>query len=771
MQKWFEFSLKYRPWLAAIICLLTLLAAFYFFTNFTRSDNSLPVWFKPADPALQTYNKLVHEFGPDRFVVAAFEVGNAFDKQVLHFVDDLTRTLEELPDVAQVVSLSNIQTLRSDQDTLTIAPLMPEDPLGADVTQIKREALADPDIANHLVTRDGKVVNFIIEVNTKYSFDQSRELKNSIQNIIKKKNVQNYPLHLSGSPIVDEAFNRLVVRDQTIFFPATLLSVIIILALIFKSWRLAAGALVLQVVVLLWILALYFYFGLSMNVVSGLFCSIIITVCTTNSIHLVLEYKRLLAKGDTPEKAACVANYKIARPCLFTALTTIAGLLAFTGSTIPPIQHLGLFTAAGVLLALGFTLFILPSWLPWLACRGKVMGPIRIDLWSRCLHFLAMATTRHAFATLFIFTVLTIMALMGVFGLKIETNFFEYFLKNEKARQDLEFFEHNLSGVARYDVILDAMEPIAKNPEVLKKIDDFTAWAENDGVTKQVFSHVDLIKKINHALGNQNPESYRVPSSQNEIAQILLLLESSGKEEIEKYRTPDYQTIHLKAQAKWLSSEEMRSYLKNIENYLEKSLKPLGIAISITGHGPLWVKLDHQILVSQIMSILSALVIILLMLMVFLKSIKMGLVALIPNIVPIIFTLGFMGWVGIHLNVATVMIAAVTLGITVDDTIYYLSRFKKNLQKTGGDIPASILQTHTRIGKAILYASLVLMVGFGILCLGSFTPTIYFGSMVALTFFFAIIGELLLLPALLIMVGGKGQPKTVPVFERETKRV
>lgn len=769
MQKWFEFSLKYRPWLAAIICLLTLLAAFYFFTNFTRSDNSLPVWFKPADPALQTYNKLVHEFGPDRFVVAAFEVGNAFDGQVLHFVDELTKTLEELPEIAEVASLSTIQTLKSEQDTLTIAPLMPEGPLGADFDQIKNQALADPDIANHLVTTDGKIINFIIQVNTEYSFDQSRELKNKILDIIRKKNGHNYPFHLSGSPIVDEAFNRLVVRDQTIFFPATLLLVIIILVFIFRSWRLAAGALALQVVVLLWILALYFYLGFSMNVVSGLFCSIIITVCTTNSIHLVLEYQRLLSKGDAPEKAACVAHYKIVRPCLFTALTTIAGLLAFTGSTIPPIQHLGLFTAAGVLLALGFTIFILPSWLPRLACRWKIMG--RTDLWNRCLHFLAMATTRHAFATLFIFTVLTIMALVGVFGLKIETNFFEYFLKNEKARQDLEFFEHNLSGVARYDIILDSTEPIAKNPEVLKKIDGFTAWVENDGVTKQVFSHVGLIKKINHALNHQNPESYRVPDSQNEIAQILLLLESSGKDEIEKYRTPDYQTIHLKAQAKWLSSEKMRPYLKNIENYFENNLKSLGIAISITGHGPLWVQLDRQILLSQVVSILSALVIILLMLMVFLKSIKMGLVALVPNIIPIIFTLGFMGWFGIHLNVATVMIAAVTLGITVDDTIYYLSRFKKNLQKTAGDIPDSILQTHTRIGKAILHASLVLMVGFGILCLGSFTPTIYFGSMVALTFFFAIIGELLLLPALLMMVGRKGRLKTVPVFEGETKMI
>ncbi|MBI2340554.1 MAG: MMPL family transporter [Deltaproteobacteria bacterium] len=171
--------------------------------------------------------------------------------------------------------------------------------------------------------------------------------------------------------------------------------------------------------------------------------------------------------------------------------------------------------------------------------------------------------------------------------------------------------------------------------------------------------------------------------------------------------------------------------------------------MTLTGYGPLWIRLDNDILVSQIYSFLIAFAVVSVLMMFFLKSFKVGLLSMIPNVLPILYTMGLMGFVGIHLNVSTVMIAAITVGITVDDTIHYLVRFGDVVRREG-DYRGAIRQANRSVGTAILFTSLILMGGFSVMCLGSFIPSIYFGSMTALTLFLAILCEIFLTPILLL---------------------
>lgn len=750
--------LRFRIPVLFFILALTGLSTSYFLNHIDKADNSLPIWFEKDDPKLASYQDFVKTFGSDRFVVLGFKVPEVFSTEVLTFIRQLTGELKKIPDVDRVLSLANAEFIEGTADEIIIHPLVDEIPQNPQQwLQLKAKAFSHKDFVHYLVSVDSTVAGIVAKISTAHKISESSRLKREIENTVGLLNRNHYPFYLSGSPIVDETFNRLVVKDQRVFSPMIFLVVILVIVIFFRSWAVALTAVLLQFIVVILVLSLYYRMGYTMNVVTGMMTPILVAVCVADVVHMILEYRQGLSEGMPPSQALTEAPKNMWRPCLFTALTTLAGFLSFQASGIEPINSLGLMTALGVILAFGLTIFFIPVLLSFFPVGHNSPSPplnVRGGRGALLNNFLAK-TARLSLdkpkIILFLFVMVSALSIWGMTRLKIETNFMEYFPKSDKTRQDLEFFNQHLSGIGAYELVFSSDKPgrtIAQDPEVLKRLDRFSQAILRNPLTKKVNSHVPMVKKLNEVFHEGNRSEYKIPDSSDQIAQLLLLADSAGETELSQHKTLDNTQIRATILTQWTSSEKLKNYLKQAQKMAEKMFAPLDVDVLLTGFGPLWVEVDHRILTSQITTFLIAFLTVSLLMMFFLKSWKVGLISMIPNVLPILMTMGIMGFVKIPLSVSTLMIAGVTIGITVDDTIHYLVRLKECWKKTG-DIENAILLTHQKTGKAVLFTSTILMAGFGVLCLGSFPPSVYFGSMVALTLFLSILCELLLMPVLL----------------------
>lgn len=741
-------SLRFRLPLLIGILVLTVSATSFFLTNREKTNNSLPVWFAKGDAAYANYTDFKRTFGNDRFVVLAFEVPEVFSPDVLQLIQQTTDALIQLPDVENVTSITNAEYIEGSADEIRVHPFVQEIPTKPeDLEKLKQTALNRPEFVGSLISADSKITGIIAKINTPHTVAASRHLKESIEALVAPLNRGRYPFHLSGSPITDESFNRLVTHDQKIFTPAILLLCWILISILFRNPLAALVPVALQLPVIFGTLALYYLLGYEMNAVSGMLIPILVAVSIADSVHMMMEVQSLKNAGMPAREALVAAPHHLWRPCLYTAATTLAGFISFQSSSIAPINTLGNFTAMGVAFSFILTIFFMPvvlSYLPEQKMRGENESPLVQRFLDKALEL----TEKRPGAVVAVFLLCSLVSIYGVSLLKVETNFMEYYPPQDKTRQDLEFFNQKLGGIATTELVFSAPKPIGEDPTILKSVEEFRKKAFKNPLTKEIQSPTDWLKRLNEVFHDNNAVYNRVPDTEAETAQLYLLASGSGEKEIDKYKTLDNEKIHLTLMTQWTSSEKMNEYLTEMKKEAEKIFKPKGVDVLLTGFGALWVEVDRRIILSQVVSFAIAFVLVSLMMAFFLKSPSAGAISMIPNVIPILFTMGIMGFLKIPLSASTIMIAGITIGITVDDTIHYLARYRGYLQQ-GNDRGTAARLTNRSIGGAIIFTSSILIGGFGVLGLSSFKPSVYFGEMTALTLFLSVICEIFLTPLLL----------------------
>lgn len=749
-------AIHHKKTILSALCLLGIIAASYFALHLKQADNSLAVWFDPQDSSYQAYQAYVKKFKPDRFVIIAFEVDDALSLPALQTIQKLSQQLTQLPSIESIHHLLNLEMIVDHQDTIELQPFvmnLPQTPEEQD--GLRNKMSQHRQLLDRFVSEDFKTIALIATTNIPDTYQASARLKKELTHLIEQTNSQHFPVHLSGTPITNEAFNRLIIRDQYIFFFLSVFATFVTLAVLLRSLSFAFIATFTQATVLLYIIALYFLFGFQLNIVSGIIFPILITVCLADSIHVFIEYRKQAFQGSSQKEPIIAVISKLTKPILYTSFTTMAGFLAFTTSSIPPLKYLGLFTALGILIALLITLFVMPCFIDSLSPMISMSSPQspKIDRFLQRLAQVAIGPHKHLVA-IFIFLLSGIM-ILGVLKLKRETHFYDYFFESNTTRQDLQYIQNHLGGFQSVEMMFklkDSSDMIAMNPVSLDAIDQFQEDMNHLPETQSSLSFVTLLQRIYQGVTNSDLAS--LPQTKQELAQINLLAQSMGSHEWNHYVTRDKMLIRLSLSTQWMHSEKMSRYLDQILRIAQTKLEPLGIQTTLTGYTPMMVHLNDNLWKSQIQSLIIALLLIALLMSLLFKNIPIGLISLIPNVLPILFALGFMGFLGLPLNVATILIAAVTMGITVDDTIYYLNNFFIHLKETN-DVSEAILKTHRSMGQAIFYTSVILMVGFLIFTFGSFKPTVIFGAVVSCIFFVALFGELLILPLLLSYYGKK----------------
>ena len=620
-------------------------------------------------------------------------------------------------------------------------------------------------------------------VQKEFKVYRDRLREDNHKNIIKIRSILNKyktdtRLHLGGVGMIADDMVTFVASDLSTFGTAVLILLIFILGGLFRELRWVAIPILVCVIAVTASSGILGMFGWEITVVSSNFISLQLILTISLVIHLTVKYRELLAKNPEAEQKDLVLETVISmfNPSFFVVLTTIAGFSSLVLSQILPVMNFGWMMSIGVSLSLLITFIIFPAVLLMLK---KQHLAVSIKSESAITGYLAVVADKNRKGITFVAFFLVLFSITGAAKLFVENSFIDYFKQDSEIHQGMKVIDQELGGTTPLDVIITfrdnehAQVAIEEAKEAVAGSDEFDSFddeLEEEAEDKEKYwfteNKMDKIQKVHQYLESL-PEVGKVLSlfTMGEVGKVLnsgKKLESFELALLNKELPEDYRKIVLDPYMNiafnqvritmriFDSQKDLRrdALIKKINKDVSEILNPKYESFKLSNMLILYNNMLNSLFDSQIRTLGFVIIILFIMFLFVFRSLKVAAIALTVNIIPVAVIFGFMGWLHIPLDMMTITIAAISIGIAVDDTIHYIYRYKIEFSKTG-NYKEAMYNAHKSIGTAMLYTSISIMIGFSVLVLSNFIPTIYFGLLTCLAMFMAIVADLLLLPVLL----------------------
>ena len=751
----FDFIVRFRVW---VILFAVALAGFLGSHASSGIDSSLEIWFLDDDPDVLAYDDFLDRFETDEFVAVAIELEDVFDWAALADLRTLTEALLGVDGVTRTISLSNAESIEATEEdgarTLRTSYLMDslpsveaEPPDTAALLALRERVHADPLLAR-LVSQDDSAALILVDI----SHFEDLDMKTATGRGVVEMCRQVLPLrtvHVSGSAVLDDATNRYTQRDTAIFGPLTLLVVCLVSFLLFRS--VVATGLIVAVVgfTLASTTGVAGLLGIKMNLITVVIIPLVLSVGTADSVHIIAGYRSRLQAGLGATEALRSAFTELLLPCVMTTLTTAAGLGSLLATTLEPLRQFGWMGATAVLFALFYTLTILPV-------AYSFLKPPRIDksydrrLLTRVLRSLARLSWRHHTAVVVVALATCAAAAVGTSKVETGADFQRYYHEDDPVLIAANFIDRYMGGTLTLEVLVEARD--VREPEVLRGMEGIETYLSEFSAVGDVMSPASLTRLLHERYSGDLHAG--LPSSLAASAQLLELI--AGTDLVRTYLSTDSSAGRISARINATEYRELADRSEEIERTIATAFGE-DVEARTTGLGKLFFNLDTYILQSQIRSISLAFLIVAALICLMFWSLRYGLYALIPNAIPLLLVLGAMGWFGIFLDVATVMIASILLGLIVDDTVHFLARFRLEEKKALAenrtcDLREALQASGVDTGRALLSTTVILSLAFFTLLFASFRVNQTFGLLCGVAVCIALVCDLVVLPATIIVV-------------------
>ena len=736
-----------HPWLALLLSFV-MAAPFMFFLPQVKTVDNVDYMTVENDPDIEYFDDFKEIFVNHEFFVIAFKDDNIFKTKNLELIQAITSRLEELEEVKEVDSLTNVDDTIGEKESFIIEKfiqVIPRDK--AKLAQLKKQAVNNPLYQNFLISQDGTTTAILV-----YPHDQTED--GGLQKRVIDKTtriLQEYQIshgkkfHIAGGTLTNVRLSQFVESDIMKFIPLSYLIIILVLSIIFRSLKIAVLSFLNISICLACTMGFIAISGSTFNNITSIIPPLIMALALADAIHIFSHYLRHREKSVEHRAAVVCALSETYKPCFYTTLTTSVGFLSLQLSHIPPIKEFGLIAAVGVWLALIFSFLFLPSLMVFFAPRVKRKTSYASISMAGFLSKYTSFNNRYHLVMLAFFVILVAAGGIFISQIKVETNLIEWFKPHTEFRKSIDFIENNLTGVENLDISIRGDEPdVFKKPVNLKFVEEVQNYLASLPEIEATLSFADFIKDMNESFHNENQSYYRIPQSREMIAQYLLLYDS---DDIEDVINSEYNHARIMARTSVHGTQELEIMVKKIKTYLEREI-PEDLTVRVTGWPVTYVKTVDELVTGQVKSLTITIIIISFLMFWVFRSFALGLLSLIPNLFPVVLNFGIMGFFGIPLNTSTALIAAVTIGIIVDDTIHFLHHYQKK-RKENKNIDEAIESSLMVKGPAIITTSIVLFCGFGVNVLGSFIPLVQFGLLSAIIMFSALLGDIFFLPAIL----------------------
>lgn len=786
---WFEslghFVCRHR--FKAALAVLALTASLASQLPKLRTDTSNEGFFFRSDPVLLKYNAFRDQFGRDELIIVAINPANIFDEKFLLKLKAFHEDLEkEVPYVEKITSLINAHSIRGEGDELIVEDLLVDWPsVPRDMDELRKRSLATPVYRNTLISEEGRVTAVLIRlrhysnglgVNTLAGFDDVNNLSVSqapkqvqylsdeensaavaaVRKVLERHRGPDVEIHLAGSPVCSDTLKYCTIKDMRKFTALALGSIAVCLFLLFRTPAGVLLPLVTVVLALLSTLGCMAIFGVFIKLPTQVLPSFLLSVGVSDSVHILAIFYQRLKHGVTKEEAIAYALGHSGLALVLTSITTAGGLLSFAFADVAPVSDLGIFASLGVMFALVYTLIFLPAMLAFLPMKAVGTGPgnIKGKRWDQLLARIGEIAANHPIKVLAVTGGLLIVAIVGAMQLEYSLHALGWLPESSEVRQATETVDRELKGSVSLEIIVDTgLKSGLYDPATLNKLDSLAREIEtvhrNNLFVGKALNVTPVLKMTHQALNENRKEFYTIPQNRKLVAQEFLLLENSGYRGLEDWVDSQFQKARLSLKVPVLDATEYIGFIRDVEQRFQEVFP--NAEITVTGTVPLLARAARAIISSMAKSYIIAFVAIMLLMITALGSLKIGMVSMIPNMLPIILCLGIMGWLKLPLDVFSMLVGSIGIGLAVDDTIHFMQNFRRYFQATRVTRTAirSTLQT---TGRAMLFTSMVLCSGFFLFMFSSMNNLVNFGLLTGLVIFMALLADFLVAPALMVMI-------------------
>ena len=749
-----ELILRFPKMVLGVGVILVLIASAGMAKLTNNPDNR--VFFGKDNPHLQALEALEDTYTKtdNVFIALAPVSGSLADPKVLTAVRELTEAAWKIPYSSRVDSLSNFQHTLADGDDLLVTNLIDTE---GQITQtqadeIIKTALEKEILVNRLISEDAAVAAFNITVlKPEDNLDAVYEIVDYTNDLL--ADFENrYPelnFYLTGGAPFDVAFTVLPNAEGAVLIPIMFFIILLIVGLALKTVWATLSVMLLIVMSVTVAMGLAGWSGVVLNAGTTGAPIIISTVAVAHCVHVLVTVRQRMALGWEQTKAVAESLRINFAPIFITSATTAIGFLTLNFSDAPPFRLLGNIVATGVLA--GFVLSV--TMLPALLTLVKLKPAGSVSIMRNGMTALGAFVVRHDKALLWSMGVLVFVLSLGSFKIKLDDNFLTYFSEKFEIRRDTDFIEQRLTGLNAIEWSLPAAsDGGVSDPAYLLHVDNFRAWLRQQSKVTNVGAISTTIKELNRSMNGDDPAYQVIPESRELTAQYLLMYEMSLPYGLDLNNTIDIAKSQSRVVAivQDASSLEMRNLNARAEKWLTENA-PAHYAQG-SGLSMIFAYISERNIKSMLFGSLVALVLISLILIFALRSLKIGLVSLIPNLVPAAMGLGLWGYTVGVAGLSIAVVVAVTLGIVVDDTVHFLSKYLRARREQGLLPEQAIVNTFETVGVALLVTSVTLISGFIVLYWSGFKVNSEMGILTAITIAFALIADYLLLPPVLMAV-------------------
>lgn len=757
-----------------LLFIVSLIVTLGFQLKNIKIDPSTEGFFYETDQSLIDYNAFKDQFGRDEVIILMIQSEHIFSLSFLENLKALHDELEEnVPLIRDIDSLINARSTRGDTGELIVEDLMEDFPESeVEINNLKDYVLSHPLYENLIISEDGTYTAIVIKTEAysqletesdellPISNQENSEIIAAVQEISQKYQQDDFSIYISGSPVVTDYLKRAMQTDMKRF---TGIAIFIIATFLFILFRRFSGVILPLMTVVFSVLStlgMMSFFNISVKIPTMILPSFLMAIAIGASVHLIAMFFKHY-KGSNKKEAIIWAFSHSGLPIMMTSLTTAAGLASFSTATVAPIADLGIFSSLGVLFALVYTMTLIPVFLsifpikPLLQQRDKRTNWIDYLL-LKCGHL----AYRHSWKVIISIFAVFVFAMAGIFQLTVAHDVIKWFPENSIIRQNTNRIDKHLKGSVSMEVVLTTRtENGLYDPKLLENIEKITDRAEQ--YTDQQGTHLvgktislaDMLKEIHKALNANDENFYKIPDNKDLIAQEFLLFENSGSDDLENQVDSLFSKTRITMKLPWKDATTFVNLIKDIRQYTADIIGPT-VTVTITGLAILLMETMYAMINSTIISYAIAGVVITVLMILLLGNLKIGLVSMIPNLLPIIITIGFMGLGGINLDMFTLLIGSIAIGLAVDDTIHFFHNFRRYYELTGSTQEA-INETLLTAGRAMLVTTLVLASGFWIFMAATLNNLFLFGALTGITLVTAFLADVLLAPALLTVLYAK----------------
>ena len=736
--------LKNRWIIIASVIVLTLF--FGYQTRFISINSDIVSSLPDDDPAALLFKNIGNQFGGNEMGMIVLESDNVFKNDLLQHVKQITDSLKITHGVSTVTSLTNILDIKSTEEGIEIGKLVDEYNLPDNQSQLdslKSYVFSKEMYKGAIVSEDGTATVIM------FTLLPDADKQAVAKGIKEKIEAFNLPerIYFGGLPFMLNDVSDLIISDIVWLLPIVFIVIALILYFSFKSLRGVLMPLLTAGIAVIWTIGIMVTAGHELTIILNIVPIILLAVGSAYTIHVINSFN--VSKTTDINQTIIKALGYVIIPVVLAAVTTAIGFVSFVlGAYLTMIRDFGIFTAIGVMVSLILAIFFVPA---LTSVFSKNDNKKTADLTEKktilshvILQPLSNLLFKHPKYIFSIWGILMVISIVGMFLIKTSTNMADYFKKDNPTRISEDLMQKKFGGSFPVFVVFDGD---VQSPEVLKtmiKTEQFMKQDPNISITQSV---ADLIEQMNDAM----LEGKKIPDDRTKIEQLWFLLD--GQDVMPQLVSEDLDRGIIQSKFASVENKEIEAFTKKMQQFIEENSNE-NCKIELTGMPSVYVRLNDSLIKSQFSSLLIALVLVVLIVGMIFRSISKGIYATIPIIATILVLFGFMGFTGIPLDIATVLVGSIALGIGIDYSIHFISGFNSHL-KENGDAEKAIEKTLLSSGKAIIINVTSVAAGFLVLLFSQLVPLQNFGLLVAISMFGSGLGSLTLLPVILILANRK----------------